>query len=146
MSVNGAACSQEVETQLFGFFFVLVASVWLLDSILEVLQSMLSQCLPILSLSVGPLHFIIHQVLTLCVLHFVEIREEKEKESQFSPAANIYTKVIVCHKIISLKPIGRKYHTLIVTMIYGQRKNECRDLCCVIGTGARSFFCEIENL
>lgn len=94
----------------------------------------------------GPLHFIILHVFNPYILCFVEIKEGKVKESQFRPAANTSTKVIVCHKIISLKCFGRKYHTSIVTMIYGQKKNEFRDLWCLIGTGTWSFLCETENL
>lgn len=30
-------------------------------------------------------------------------------------------------------------------MNYGQKKNECKDLCYMIGTGTCSFLCETEN-
>ena len=55
------------------------------------------------------LHFVILKFSLLAFLILLKLKKKKVKESEFSRAADIYPKVIVCHKIISLKPIGRKY-------------------------------------
>lgn len=42
---------------------------------------------------------------------FISLKwRKKGEESHFGPAADIDPKVIVCHKIIPVRPIGRKYH------------------------------------
>lgn len=83
----------------------------------------------------GPLHFITRKFSLYTF--FISLKwRKKGKESQFGPAADIDPKVTVCHKIIPVRPIGRKYNYFWL---------KYKDLWCAISTGTCSFLCETEN-